>query len=315
MRILICGAGGNLGGLLSQHLLAKGYELNLMWHRHRPPRQLADHPGVFLTQADLGDPASLSPALQGADVAVHLAGMLFAPRPAKFLAETNIGYMENLVRAAARSDVARLVFVSFPQVEGPSTPAHPAMGGLDGRPVSVHAQTRLAAERQLFSMTEGTRVEPVVVRSGVVYGPGVKLIEAARWLLAKRLMAIWPSPTWYHFIALADFLRGLEAAVFRPGLHGIYPLGDDCPLPLQTFLDRLADHWGFRRPWRLPPWAFGTAAAWVELAALVLRTPAPLTRDILALAHVDHAMDTSRMKTELLPELEVPRLEDGLRAL
>jgi len=304
-----------LGGLFAEHMLAAGHELNLMWHKHPPHRKLAVHPNARLVQADMGDPVSLPPAFEGVDAAVHLAGKLFAPRPNRFLAQTNVGYMENLARAAIASGLDRLVFVSFPQVEGPSTPEHPAMGRLDGRPVSLHARTRLRAERRLFSLLEASQVEPVVVRSGVVYGPGVKLVEAAHRLMSLHLMAIWPEPTWYHFIALEDFLRGLQAAVTLPGLRGTTPLGDDHPMSIQAFLDRLADHWGLRRPWRLPAFVFAGTAALVELAALVLHVPAPLTRDIIRLGHVNHAMDTRQMKAKLLPELRYPSLDEGLVTL
>jgi nucleoside-diphosphate-sugar epimerase len=312
MRILICGAGGNLGGLLASHLLEAGYDLTLMWHRHLPDSALCKHPSASPVQADLEKPASLAPALRNADVVVHLAGRLFAPRPARFLGQTNVGYMERLVEAAVASGSRRLVFVSFPQVEGASTPEQPGQGALDGQPVSIHARTRLEAEQRLFALAEGTGLEPVVVRSGEVYGRGVKLIEAARKLMRLGLMSVWPGPTWYHLIALPDFLRGVEAAAVRPGLGGVYPLGDDRPLTLQAGLDRLAEHWGYRRPWRFPPSWFMAAARWVELAALLVRAPAPLTQDLIRLAQVDHCMDTARMKSDLLPELDYPGLEQGL---
>lgn len=315
LRILICGAGGNLGGLFAEHMLAAGFEVRLMWHQHPPAARLGEHRNAHLVQADMGDLASLAPALDGVDVAVHLAGRLFAPRPSRFLAHTNIGYTENLARAAAASGLGRLVFVSFPQVQGPSTPEHPATGRLDGEPISLHARTRLRAEQRLFSLLEHTQVEPVIVRSGAVYGPGVKLIETAHKLMSLGLMAVWTEPTWYHFIALVDFLRGLQAAVSLPNLRGVYPLGDDCPMRLQVFLDRLADHWGVRRPWRLPLFVFTGLAAVVELAALATHTPAPLTRDIIRLGRVDHSMDTRRMKSSLLPDLCYPSLDEGLSTL
>jgi nucleoside-diphosphate-sugar epimerase len=286
-----------------------------MWHHSPPSAVLADARGARLVQADLGDEASLVGALKGAEVAIHMAGRLFAPRAPRFLPVTNVVYMDNLVRAAVGSGLSRLVFVSFPQVEGPSSPKRPSLGRLEGRPVSEHARTRLEAERRLFTLTEGTPLVPVVIRSGVVYGRKVKLIEAARRLMALRLLAVWRSPTWFHFIALPDFVRGLEAALTKPGLHGIYPLGDDLPITLQSFLDRTADWWGYPRPWRLPVLALDMAALTVESLAVILHSPAPLTRDILRLARVNHAMDTTRMKAELDLSLEFPTLKEGLAIL
>lgn len=314
MRVLISGAAGNLGGRLARHLLEEGFELTLMWHRRPLAPDLVSRPRVRAVQVDLASPLTLGPAMAGVDVAVHLAGRLFAPRPSTFLAQTNIAYLHNLAHAARQAGLGRLVFVSFPQVVGPTTPDHPEMGQLDGRPVSLHARTRLQAEKDLLA-AGGPGFEAVVIRSGTVYGPGVKLIESARWLLTRGLMAVWPQPTWFHLISITDFVRGLANAVRLPGLAGIYPLGDDQPNTLQACLDRLADHWGTRRAWRLPGPAFMAAAWAAEAAAWALRTPAPLTRDLMRLAQVDHVMDTRRMKAELLPELAYPTLEQGLALL
>jgi hypothetical protein len=95
-------------------------------------------------QADLRDPATLGPALSGVDAVVHFAGVLFAPRPERFLPETNTRWFDHLVAAALEARVARLILVSFPHVEGPTSTDEPATGRLDREPVSVHARTRLA---------------------------------------------------------------------------------------------------------------------------------------------------------------------------
>jgi len=73
---------------------------------------------------------------------VHFAGVLFAPRPEKFLPTTNVRYVENLVTAATAAGVRKFVLVSFPHVEGETTLDQRATGRVDGKPASVHAQTR-----------------------------------------------------------------------------------------------------------------------------------------------------------------------------
>ncbi|MGB3562211.1 MAG: hypothetical protein WBC09_04045, partial [Thermoanaerobaculia bacterium] len=70
--------------------------------------------------------------------------------------------------------------ISFLHVEGPTTVESPATGRLDREPLSVHARTRLAAERQLIEQTVGTTTTPVILRLGTVYGSGILMIEAAR---------------------------------------------------------------------------------------------------------------------------------------
>jgi len=315
MRILITGAAGNMGSLLARSLLGSGHTLRLMFHRRELAPDLADQPNVEPFRADLERPETLMPACQDVDCIVHFAGLLFAPRPERFLPRTNVEYVRHLVQAALAQGVGKFILVSFPHVEGESTPERPAKGLPDGNPASVHARTRLEAEKVLFRACGGRGMTPVALRPGMVYARGVLMIEAARRLMRRRLLHIWRRPTWIHPLALPDFLAATRAAIEAPQASGIYNLADDGPLTLQQFLDAAADRWGYARPMRLPEWSFFTAALAVELFASVFRTAAPLTRDFIRIGMASYVADTARMKQELLPVLGYPTLEHGLTLL
>jgi nucleoside-diphosphate-sugar epimerase len=249
------------------------------------------------------------------DCIVHLAGVLFRPQPETFLPRTNTGYVANLATAATEAGVGKFVLISFPHVEGETSPGQPATDRLDRTPSSVHARTRLAAERNLFELCRNGRMTPVVLRAGMVYGRGMLMIEAARWLLRHRLLAVWRRPTWNHLLALPDFLRGVTAVIESEAARGNYNLADDEPLTLQDFLDRVADHWGYPRPWRVPEWSVFAAAACCEVYASIFGTASPFTRDFIRIGMASSVADTSRMKRELLPSLEFPTLRQGLALL
>ena len=54
-------------------------------------------------------------------------------------------------------------------------------------------------------------------------------------------------------------------------------------------------------------------AAWcVELYSRIFGTQAPITRDFIRIGMVPYAMDTSRMRAELLAKLSYPTLADGM---
>ncbi len=313
--LLITGAAGNLGSLLARHLLGRELRLRLMVHRTPLPADLASAAGVDVTRADLGRPETLEHAVRGADVIVHFAGRLFAPRPERFLPTTNTQWFGNLTDAAVKAGVARLILISFPHVEGPTTPEAPATGRLDREPVSVHARTRLAAERLLLERTGGTRTTPVILRLGTVYGRDILMVAAARWLARRRMLAVWKEPTWYHFISTIDYLRATEAAALKPGIEGIYLVGDEAPLTLQDFLDEACRAWKAPRPWRVPLWSIYAAARLCEFYALVFGTMSPLTRDFITIGRVPHVADTTRMRRELLEGLIYPTVESGLPTL
>lgn len=231
--ILIVGASGNLGSHLARHLLQGRHHLRLLVHRSNLPADIANAPNVFKVEADLNTPSSLNEACRNIDCVIYAAGVLFKPRPERFLHRTNTLYVQNIVDAALVTSVRKFILISFPHVEGETTPSAPARGQLDAHPCSIHAQTRLEAEKYLFHACEGKAMEPLVFRAGVIYGAGVKLIEAARNLMNKGVLAIWQKPTWVHLLSLPDFVRIVEIGIERDDLAGIYNLCDDQPVTLQ----------------------------------------------------------------------------------
>jgi nucleoside-diphosphate-sugar epimerase len=313
--ILITGAAGNLGSLLARHLVPKGHNLRLMYHRKPLPPDLATSSNVMAVQADLVQPKTVSPAVAGVDVIVHFAGVLFAPRPERFLPVTNTQWFSNLVDAALATRVGRVILISFPHVEGPTSPEQPATGRLDREPISVHAKTRLQEERLLLERTQGSETAPVVLRLGMVYGRGILMVDAARWLAERRLLGVWREPTLFQLISTADYLRATEAGIFKPGVQGIYHVGDEKPVTLQEFLDKACDQWKCARPFRTPLWTIYAAASLCELFGAITRKPSPLTRDFITIARVSHWGDTRRAREELVPDLVYPTLKEGLATL
>jgi nucleoside-diphosphate-sugar epimerase len=300
---------------LARYLLARGHRLRLMIHRKPLPEDLARVPNASVVKADLALPATLPPAVEGVHVIVHFAGVLFAPHPERFLPETNTRWFANLLDAALAAGVRRVILISFPHVEGPTSFERPATGRLDREPISVHARTRLAEERLLFERTQGTATTPVVLRLGMVYGRGILMIDAARWLARRRLLAVWPEPTVYQLISEADAMRAIEAAIQKPGANGIYHVGDEKPVTLQHFLDEASVEWKCPRPWRVPFWSVLAAASLCELFASLFHTKSPLTRDFVRLGRVSHWGDTRRAREELIRDLEYPTFEAGRSTL
>jgi len=132
MRILITGAAGNLGTFLAQGLVSTPHQLRLLIHRREPSFAITGCPNVSVCRADLGRPETLVGVCSDIDCIVHFAGVLFAPRPERFLPKTNLGYVQNLVATALAARVRKFILVSFPHVEGETFPERPAKGRLDG---------------------------------------------------------------------------------------------------------------------------------------------------------------------------------------
>ena len=103
-KVLVTGMTGLIGGLLRQHLEARGsYELSAL------NRSALD--GVRCFQADVADAEAIKPAFAGQDVVVHLAAYLGSDDWEGQLAGNVIGTY-NVFEAARLAGVKRVVFAS-----------------------------------------------------------------------------------------------------------------------------------------------------------------------------------------------------------
>jgi hypothetical protein len=141
------------------------------------------------------------------------------------------------------------------------------------------------------------------------------MIDTARWLAERRLLGVWREPTLFQLISTADYLRATEAATIKPGIRGIYHVGDEQPVTLQQFLDEACRVWNCSRPFRTPLWTVYAVAGLCELFGGIARRPSPLTRDFITIGRVSHWRDTRRAREELIPVLTYPTLKDGLSTL
>jgi len=312
-KILITGAAGNLGGLLSFHL--KDYSdlfLNLLIHHKDVCPELRNLTNAKVFKADLSDKDTLHSALENVDVVIHFAGILFKHNPEKFLPVTNTVYFRNLVDTAIENKVHRIILICFPHVEGETTIDNPSTCKLDGTPKSMHASTRLEEEKYLFAQQEIHMPEAVSLRVGMIYGRGILMIDAAKWFSKHKLLCIWKKPTWIHLISTIDFLSAASNAITKENINGIYNLGDEGVQTLQEFFDDLSKYWGYKKPHRTSVGFIMFAARLFEFFSFVFNTQSPLTRDFVKIGMASYYGDTKRMKQDLLSNLKYKSYKDGI---
>src|SRR5260370_33763937 len=111
MRALVTGISGFIGSHLARSLLAQGVEVvGLVRRTSQMNRFPADQ--VQLVPGDIGDPDSLSRAVEGVDIVYHLAGLTKALRAEQFF-QVNAQGTAHVVAACARgSSPTALVFIA-----------------------------------------------------------------------------------------------------------------------------------------------------------------------------------------------------------
>jgi NAD(P)H dehydrogenase (quinone) len=108
--LFISGAGGKLGRLVVEQLLARGYAGKIIAGT-RDPAKLADLAGVEVRQADFADTEGLVKALAGADKLLLISTDTLG---------TRLALHKQAIAAAQRAGIKEIAYTSMPSPEPPS---------------------------------------------------------------------------------------------------------------------------------------------------------------------------------------------------
>jgi nucleoside-diphosphate-sugar epimerase len=181
VKVLITGGTGFVGQLLVRTLQAEGHDVV------RAARQ-ARADSILISTVD-GN-TSWREALKGCDSVVHLAARVHVMNdkstdPLREFRRVNVEGTVNLARQAAATGVRRFVFLSSVKVNGEATlEGHPFTADDAPAPADFYGVSKHEAEQALRKIAADTRMELVIIRPPLVYGPGVKanFESMMRWL-------------------------------------------------------------------------------------------------------------------------------------
>lgn len=129
-------------------------------------------------------------ALLGVDVVIHCAARVHVLNDAEVdtlatFRSVNLEGTLNLARQAALAGVKRFIFLSSIKVNGESTQPGSPYGATDlAAPEDAYGISKAEAEAGLRHLSFETGMEVVIIRSPLVYGPGVKgnFSSLLRWV-------------------------------------------------------------------------------------------------------------------------------------
>jgi len=172
LTILVTGASGFIGSALTARLLAEGRAFRVTARRAGE----SDAPTVVI--GDLVGDVDWSRAVDGVDTVLHLAGRAHilgreARSDSSFM-RVNVEQTSRLARASAAAGVRRFVFLSSAKVMGDESGAIPFRESDTPRPVGPYATSKLLAEQAALDVARTSSLSVIVLRSPLVYGPGVR---------------------------------------------------------------------------------------------------------------------------------------------
>ena len=188
-RVLITGADGFVGRHLEQMLIQRGVTLRAA------VRGRAERGAHVCAVGDIGPQTAWSAALEDVQAVVHLAARVhvlhdLARDPRSEFMRVNAEGTAALVRAAAAAGVRRFVYVSTVHVLGKETVEAPFQASSPPNPQGAYAESKLAGEVAARSAA-GSKLQVVVIRPPLVYGPGVRanFLRLLHWVETG-----WPLP-------------------------------------------------------------------------------------------------------------------------
>lgn len=176
MRILVTGGGGFIGHHLVRALLDRGDDVTVLDNFSTGFRSRLDSVAdrITIVEGTILDPDVLDRAVAGREVILHEAAIpsvarsVVNPRASN---EANVTGTIEVMLAAARHDVRRLVFAGSSSVYG-APKELPSRETQRAAPLSPYGASKLAAEHYIHTLGQLHGVETVVLRYFNVFGPG-----------------------------------------------------------------------------------------------------------------------------------------------
>jgi nucleoside-diphosphate-sugar epimerase len=239
MRILVTGGAGYLGGVLVPELVRRGHRVRVLDALMFGKEGLAAVERASELEVVYGDVRHadcVARVMGGMEAVIHLAALVGEPActgdPA--LAEViNFSATRVVLGAAREAGVERFVFASTCSNYG--LQEHDADESTELRPLSVYAETKVRAEREVLQAAS-SGFSPCVVRLATLHGVSPRmrfnlLVNLlTREAVLKRSASLYGSDAWRPYVHVTDAARAFVTLVESPPerLAGeVYNVGAD----------------------------------------------------------------------------------------
>ncbi|MBF6617243.1 MAG: SDR family oxidoreductase [Candidimonas sp.] len=182
-QVMLTGATGFIGRELSRSISLAGHKVIEACRRPGGPASAAHR----IVLGDFGQATDWSAALRDVEVVIHCAGLAHvareAPDPELAYMRANVQVTRCLAQQAVAAGVKRFIFISSIGVNG-NCSAGPFTESDAPDPRGPYARSKWLAECALWELRQHSRMELVIIRPPLVYGPGApgNFATMQRWV-------------------------------------------------------------------------------------------------------------------------------------
>jgi dihydroflavonol-4-reductase len=303
MKALVTGATGFVGSAVVRELLLHDWNVRALIRSRSDRRNITDVP-VEIIEGDLNDSACLDPACEDCDALFHVAAdyRLWARNPEELYA-TNVQGTYNIMDAAMRVDVKRIVYTSSVAVLGlprDGVCADESTPTTLEEMVGHYKRSKYLAEESVRALIQqGAPI--IIVNPSTPLGPrdvkptptGRIVVDAARGRMPAYV------DTGLNIVHVDDVAHGHLLAWERGRVGERYVLGGE-NASLQTLLTEIATIVGRKPPTIRLPHRLVTPFAYVAEALALIRNKAPqLTVDSMRMAQKKMFFSSAKAEQEL----------------
>lgn len=254
-RVLVTGATGFIGPAVVEALARSGHRVRVALRRDAAPLPEVE----YTITGGVGPKTDWRPALIGVSSVVHLAArahvMETGADALDRFREVNALGTRQLAEAAAAAGVRRFVFLSSVKAMAERSPPGRALSEADpATPEDAYGISKREGETALLEVAGASGMEAVIVRSPLVYGPGVKgnLLRLMSLIASGIPLPFGAIANRRSLVARANLVAALELCLEHPeAAGGLFLVADGEDLSTPELIRRLAR--GLGRPTRLVP--------------------------------------------------------------
>jgi len=315
LSALVTGASGFIGGWLAERLATEeGVRVRAMVRNPKRAERLRKLQ-LEIVQADLLDLSSLREAIDGCDLVFHCAAMVRETGDRNEFFRTNVKGTENILKVSSDMGVKKFIHFSSVAVYGMNPPDRTDETTPFQPCGNLYCDTKIAAEKAVWTAHQEARLPVVVIRPANVYGPfsnpwtirPIKLLNSGQMILINGGIGLC------NYVYIDDLLDATLAATKRDQSVGqVYLISHGIAVTWKEFFGYYAQMAGKPKIRSVPEWLGKAIALGMEITSKLTGKPPKITREAVAFLTRQARFSIEKAKLELGYQ---PRfsLEEGMK--